>query len=263
MQNYPKRKNVHLRRMFVAPPGHKLIAADYGQIEARLIGCASQDEFLCHALYTGYDIHMEWAKRYLELFPDGCKRLGVKDLKGVRSEIKNMLVFPLFYGAQAPSVSASLKIKEAEGRDLFQEFWERFGGVKKWQERLRAFYEKFGFVETPGGRRRHGPLSFNEICNSPIQGGASDIVVDGMNRLSEIARAEDKPWLQPALNIHDDLTFWVPDEVVEESIERIVIEMLNCSFKWVTVPLSVEVSFGENWADMKPIGTFESHKLAA
>jgi DNA polymerase-1 len=99
------------------------------------------------------------------------------------------------------------------------------------------------------------------VLNTPIQGSASDIVVDAMERLSLLAEETEEPALQPVLNIHDDLTFCVPEDDVDDLTPVIVGEMLHPSFDWVTVPLSVEVSIGRNWADMVDQGVYFSDEF--
>src|SRR5216684_2280020 len=95
-------------------------------------------------------------------------------------------------------------------------------------------YEELGYVECLTGRRRRGPMSLNQVINSPVQGTAAEIVLDGMSRLSEIG----DPELQPEINIHDDLTFCrVPIKKIDTIAERVIDEMLDVPFDWVNVPI--------------------------
>jgi len=97
-----------------------------------------------------------------------------------------------------------------------------------------------------------------QVINAAIQGSATDVVMDGMNRLSEMGRPE----VQPMIMIHDDLTFWFHDEQeLEDNVDIIVREMLNVRFPWLCVPLTVELSAGYNLCDMQKIGTMASDKL--
>ena len=127
-----------------------------------------------------------------------------------------------------------------------------------WQEELEAFYWKHGYVETAFGFRRHEPLSKNELINAPVQGTAAQLVMDAQARLSTAAYAQDKPQYQAVINMHDDLTPYLPRESLEEDIEFIAHEMCIFDRDFVTLPLSIEVSIGENWADQQEIGTFYS-----
>ena len=259
-QNWPKRKNREIRRQIIAPPGHVLLAADFGQIEARVIGMASKDEVFCKALWEDYDIHLEWAERVAKLHPPALAVRG-GDMKTLRSDIKNQLVFPAFYGASAKAIAGYIGIPDFKAAALFRDFWKTFRGVKRWQEQLISFYREHGYVTCLTGRRRRGPLSVNMIANSPIQGTASDIVVDSMVRLSRLALETNRGYLQPVLNIHDDLTFLVPKKELDSALEVIIKEMLKIRWPWINVPLSIEVEQGKNWHEMHAVGTFRSDRL--
>lgn len=259
MQNFPKRKNAEVRRMIQPPPGHSIVAADYGQIEARVIGMASKCHVLCKALWTGYDIHMAWAEKIASVDPGALKVWG--SMKNLRSEVKNKFVFPAFYGSEWQPIARNLKLRDRDAQMLFGEFWEEFVDVRTWQRSVLDYYTEHGEVVCLTGRPRRGPLNDNMKINSPIQGTASDIVVDAMTRLSRKAYETDEPSIRPRLNIHDDLTFIVPDEKLESSVETIVREMVAVKFDFVNVPIAIEVSVGKNWYEMHEIGKFESHKL--
>jgi DNA polymerase I-like protein with 3'-5' exonuclease and polymerase domains len=98
-------------------------------------------------------------------------------------------------------------------------------------------------------------MSVNQVYNSPVQGTAAEIVMEGMSRLSETG----DPELQPEINIHDDLTFVrVPKKRIDEVAEKVLNEMLDVPFDWVNVPITVEVSCGEDWESMEEIGDFSS-----
>ncbi|MCK5235409.1 MAG: hypothetical protein KAR06_00375 [Deltaproteobacteria bacterium] len=265
MQNFPKRKHHYIRRIISAPEGYFLVLIDYGQIEARVIAMASHDKLFCKAIREDYDIHMDWALRACELFPKAAgvrsKRElqdDIKKLKAWRGKIKNGLVFPLFYGASPMAISYALGIPKEVSFKLCDEFWDTYKDVKKWQDTLVKGYEKNGYVETLTGRRRHGTLKYNEIINTPIQGTASDIVVTAMNNLSKKSYEEDNPTFQARLNVHDDLTFLIPEETLEEDIYTIAGEMCKSNFDFINVPLSVEVSVGKNWAECEEIAEFKT-----
>lgn len=142
------------------------------------------------------------------------------------------------------------------------EFWATFSGLHRWQKAVMRDYYDTGFVESPTGRRRHYPLSKNQAVNYPIQSVACDIVCDAMVRLSCDAAFTGCWWLHPIMNIHDDLTFCVPDnpQILEEAIEHIYTTMLTPPYKFVNVPLSVTCEIGYNWLEMDKIDQFWSHK---
>lgn len=239
-----------------------IVSADYGQIEARVIGMASEDEFLCKSLFENYDVHFEWAQRIATRVPRlvGGKA-GLKDkdeMKKFRSVVKNKWTFPAFYLAQLSSIEKNLGCEENELRREFDDFWQQFAGVHAWQKRLLKFYKEHGYVECLTGRRRHGPMTPNMVVNSPIQGTASDIVVDGMLRLSKTAVLTDRMYLHPRLNVHDDLTFYMPVKNLDQSIDIMAEHMLMCPFVFINVPLTVEVKVGHNWHEMTEIATLRS-----
>ena len=268
-QNFPHRENPWIRCVVTVPrvPKRKvkLVAVDYGQIEARGIAMYSHDKFLIEALFTKYDIHVEWAERWAAEYPaviGGKKFRGDKGvMKAFRGEIKNQFVFPCFYGAQAKSIARSMNTPDYTTQRIWNEFWRIFSGVKQWQEDLIARYNKEGFVERFGGWKRRGPLTTNMIINTPIQGSCSDIVVDSMNRLSELeVDPEEGDWNQAVMNIHDDLEFYLFEDELEIRLEEILDLMLFPPFDWINVPLSAEVSIGDNWGALEEIGAFFSNE---
>lgn len=261
LQNFPKRDEEakEVRKQIVAPPGCLALAMDYGQIEARVIAMFTKDKRFVKALWERHDVHMEWAERLAYAYPTrvgGKKMLSDKKaMKTFRTDVKNQWTFPLFFGAKLESAAGYLKMPVDVVRPLYKEFWREFSGVKEWQETLNAFYEEHGYVECLTKRRRRGPLSLNQILNSPVQGTAAGIVLDAMSRLSETG----DPELQPEINIHDDLTFMrVPEKRVDDIAERVISAMLKVPFDWVNVPITVEMSVGPNWLEMEECDTFSS-----
>jgi uracil-DNA glycosylase family 4 len=260
MQNVPVRQDGWIRAMFVPPPGHIILSCDYGQIEYRILGVAANDAYIKKTLRDRYDVHLDWAQRVAKADPRVWRRFG-KDIKKLRTEIKNTWVFPAFYGAHADYIARLLQMNIRACRDLFDEFWDEFKGVRKWQKRTMNFYLENGYVECLTKRRRRAPMTRNQIYNSPIQGTASDVVLDAMNRLSVKAERDGEPALQTVLNIHDDLTHFVPKKRREELQDKIVREMLTPSFDWIDVPISAEVKVGSDWSKMEAVDTFFSDEL--
>ena len=261
LQNFPNREDEarEVRRQIKADRGNVILKFDYGQIEARVIAMFTKDPRFCKALWDRYDIHQDWAERIASAYP---RRIGGKQnlkdkkvMKDFRTDIKNQWTFPLVFGATLQSASGYLKIPEDELTPLFDEFWEEFEGIHKWQKNQLKFYQEYGYVECLTGRRRRGPMSVNQVYNSPVQGTAAEIVMDGMSRLSELG----DPELQPEINIHDDLTFLrVPADRVDEIAEKVLDQMLAVPFDWVNVPITAEASLGTDWERMEEIGDFSS-----
>lgn len=261
LQNFPKRDGEakEVRKQIVAPPGCLAMAFDLGQIEARVIAMFTKDKRFCKALWERYDIHMEWAERLAHTYParvGGKKFLTDKKvMKDFRTDIKNQWVFPLFFGARLSSAAGYLNIPEDKLKPQYEEFWRQFSGVRDWQDQQVDFYNDHGYVECLTGRRRHGPLSLNQICNSPVQGTAAAIVIAAMSRLSETG----DPELQPEINIHDDLTYMrVPEKRVDIVAEKVIGIMLKPNFPWINVPITVEGSIGPNWLEMEEFGVYSS-----
>lgn len=272
LQNYPKRTDAWVRRLVVPPPGHIFIAVDYGQLEACTGAMCSHDKFLTKALWEDYDVHMEWAQRAAHAYPDfvGGKS-GITDksvMKKFRALIKNKLVFPAFFGASPQSVHGYLVNATACDVDqrivdkLMDDFWGYFSGMARWQDKTMQRYYNEGHVDSLHGRRRYYPLTRNQAINHPIQSTAAGLVCDAMCRMSEIALTTGPDYLHPVLNIHDDLTYMVPDDdkIIEDTINTIMKQMLTFEFPWVNVPMSIEVSIGHNWCDLEEVGKFWSHR---
>lgn len=282
LQNWPKRKDREIRGIVYAPPGQIIAALDYGQIEFRVVGMASKDPAIVKACWTGYDVHMAWAKQLLAIYPDmedyvletfadvletQRKKDGAKFdeekamLKLLRQDMKNMWVFPQLFGSSIASCAAQLHLPGDVADELAEEFWREFSATKEWQEELWARYQKDLYVETLGGRKRRGPMSINQVINHPIQGTAADIVLEGMCELSELSEAEDDIELQPNINIHDDLSSWLQEEGHMKKIDRMAAVMCKPRFDWVNVPLIVEASTGYRWHELKEVKVYKSHEL--
>ena len=269
IQNWPSRKNKEVRAIVVALGHQWLLSMDYGQIEFRVIGMASEDRNIVKYCWTGYDVHGYWADRLIKIYPKVKDWIvdafevdwDEKGRKTLRQEMKNKWVFPLFYGGATTSSAAYLNIPVDVADDLADEFWDEFRGVKTWQQRLLEKYEKTLYVESLGGRRRRGPMTKNEIINCPVQGTANDIVTEAMNVLSEEAELEDDEELQPSLNVHDDLTTIVADAHLEAKMDHMAHVMCKPRFDYINVPLVVEAKVGPNWHDMKEIRVYSSTEL--
>jgi uracil-DNA glycosylase family 4 len=265
IQNFPKREEEtrEVRRSIAAKKSELVLAFDYGQIEARVIAMFTKDKTFVKALWERWDVHQNWAERLAYEYPEriGGRRMleaykaktkeGLKVMKDFRTDIKNQWTFPLFFGAQARSVAGYLKMPQDIIEEQIEEFWKMFPEAKNWQDGLVRFYKKHGYVECLTGRRRHGPMTLNQVINSPVQGTAAEIVLDAMSRLSE----KNDPEIQPEVNIHDDLTFLrVPVKRAEIIAEKVVGEMLRVPFKWAhIVPITVEMSMGDNWCDLEEL----------
>lgn len=280
VQNWPARKHKEVRGMVAVEQARverlqrMLLAADYGQIEFRVVGMASEDRNLIKACWTGYDVHKFWAQRMIAIygpvkdwildeFPEVSKAEDVDAaiLKTLRQEAKNKWVFPQLFGSSIQSCAEQLHLPDWVANDLSEEFWDEFRDVKKWQEKLLISYEKNLYVETLSGRRRRGPMTKNEVINMPIQGTACDIVVTAMSSISERAFMEGNQELQPIFNGHDDLTYELFEANLDRNMPIVVEEMCRHRFDYINVPLVVELKAGHQWHKLQEIGVYRSDKV--
>jgi uracil-DNA glycosylase family 4 len=259
-QNFPKRdeKAKEIRRQIIALLNYILLSLDYGQIEARVFAMAAKDQNYIKMLWEDFDIHAEWARRLAMIYPariGGKQNLSDKKaMKDFRQVVKAAWVFGLFFGARLTTAASGIGIPPEYLKQAERDFWKQFPTIRQWQDDQRKFYEAHGYVELLTGRRRCGPMKPNAIINTPIQGTACEIVMDGMNRISELDVWEGHPLLQ----IHDDLLFHLPEKDVEEFAQPIIAEMIRPTFDFINVPLMAEMSIGKNWCDMNEIAKFSS-----
>jgi len=262
-QNIPIRteEGRKVRRQVAARFGCSLLSFDLGQIEARVWAMAARDAGYIKMLWEGFDIHGDWARRIALEYPQriGGKRfLSDTDvMKDWRDVVKGAYVFAKFFGAGNQKCSDVLGVPLDILDRIEPDFWRQFPNVKTWQKTTQAFYRNHGYVEMLTGRQRCGPMKFAAVYNTPIQGTACEIVMDGMNRLSEL----DIPELQPLAQIHDDLLFEVPTGTVDECADVILREMLRPTFDFINVPLAVDMKIGSNWEDMQKVGTFRTDEF--
>lgn len=240
------------------------VAIDYSQLEARLIGMASKDKILNAAILSGYDIHQDWALRFLEAFPPllglrKAKDASKKQIKTLRSIIKNEVVFPWIYDSSPRSIARNLSIPEEIVFNLHTEFWEMFAGIKEYKKTVHKFYERYHYVETLVGSRRHAPLKFTERVNTVIQGTGGYVTMGAMNRLGLAAYELGRPQYHARLNIHDELCLSIPNKDLERDIEYAAREMVRKTHTFMDdMPLGVEVSVGRNWGELEEIAQFDT-----
>jgi DNA polymerase-1 len=265
-QNFPKHENKEVRNIITCPEGHIIVSFDYAQLEARILAMASKDKVFCKAIWDNSDTHMKWTNNLIKLYPqilsilDNNRGLDEAKLKKeLRSDIKNHLVFAGFYGSGKSTITnyynQTYGIPTHIMEKIYNDFWDTYKDVKKWQKETVAFYNKNGYVESLTHRRRRAPLTYNEVINFPIQSSASyDVCIVAGDRLSELAWKLNKLQYQYIICIHDDLTFYLPIDTLEEDITFIGKEMVNPVYKWINIPLEVEYSMGKNWGIMEEAG---------
>lgn len=263
-QNYPRRgpeaKTIRQIRGTRAR-NLKFVAFDYGQLEWRVGAALSRDKRMIEELRDPqHDIHGHWTDSLGTAFSQHMLRTN---RKGLRDALKNDWTFSNLYGNSPGAIAYALsKIfeREIDERMLmphYEEFWDTYPALKNYQEHeVMGKYWALGYVETGTGQRRREPLARNEAINHPFQGTAGHLVLDAQTRISRFAWEEDRDSLQPIMNVHDDLSFELPLVSIEQDIEDSARMMLTDLFDFVDVPMLVECSVGDNWAEKTVIGQF-------
>ncbi|MGV7213213.1 DNA polymerase I [Bradyrhizobium sp. UFLA05-112] len=253
LQNIPVRTEDgrKIRRAFIATPGHKLVSADYSQIELRLLAEIADIPVLKQAFKDELDIHAMTAS---EMF-------GVP-IKGMPSEIRRRakaINFGIIYGISAFGLANQLGIAREEASAYIKKYFERFPGIRAYMDETRDFCRNHGYVTTLFGRKCHYPdikasnasvRAFNEraAINARLQGTAADIIRRAMTRVED-ALAAKKLSAQMLLQVHDELIFEVPDAEVEATLPVVQHVMQDAPFPAVllSVPLHVDARAATNW----------------
>lgn len=262
LQNWPSRTDNWIRNQLKAPPGFTYLHGDFGQVEARLLAMESQDPTWIRMIVEDYDVHLEWAEKIASASNHTFRKYGKSDIQTLRKFIKNALVFPLFFGSSVGAVANSCEMERPLMEPIVEEFWDTFMGIKVWQHQKWEEYQETGKVMTLTGTARYGPLSFNQVCNHPSQGAASDITVEGMCELERRSREQEKPWLLALLQIHDALITLVPNEELEDAAVQMVESVFTYRKPWMEgVPLSFDVEYGPDLANLTTIGSFRNDQI--
>ena len=253
LQNIPVRTEDgrKIRRAFIASPGHKLVSADYSQIELRLLAEIADIPVLKQAFRDGLDIHAMTAS---EMF-------GVP-IKGMPGEVRRRakaINFGIIYGISAFGLANQLGIAREEASAYIKKYFERFPGIRAYMDETRDFCRTHGYVKTLFGRKCHYPdirasnasvRSFNEraAINARLQGTAADIIRRAMIRMED-ALAQKKLLAQMLLQVHDELIFEVPDDEVAATLPVVQHVMQDAPFPAVllSLPLHVDARAADNW----------------
>ena len=253
LQNIPIRTELgrKIRGAFVAPKGKKLLAADYSQIELRVLAHISGDKALQDAFQKGDDIHTRTAA---EVF--GMPPLMVGPEERRRAKAVN---FGIVYGLSPFGLSNQLGIPQKEAKEYIEAYFELYKGVKKYMDSTVKRARKDGFVKTLFGRRRPIPdldsrnpaargFAERTAINTPIQGTAADLIKLAMIRVDERIRNE-KLRAEMLLQVHDELLFEAPTSEVDQLGKLVKQEMERVHE--MDVPLVADVHAGDNWKDLK------------
>jgi DNA polymerase I len=253
LQNIPVRTEDgrKIRRAFIATPGHKLVSADYSQIELRLLAEIADIPVLKQAFRDGLDIHAMTAS---EMFG-----VPIKDMPGEVRRRAKAINFGIIYGISAFGLANQLGIAREEASAYIKKYFERFPGIRAYMDETRDFCRNHGYVLTLFGRKCHYPeikasnasvRAFNEraAINARLQGTAADIIRRAMIRMED-ALAEHKLSAQMLLQVHDELIFEVPDEEVAATLPVVQHVMQDAPFPAVllSLPLQVDARAATNW----------------
>lgn len=247
LQNIPIRSELgrKIRAAFIAPPGHRLVSADYSQIELRVLAHMSKDPKLIEAFREGQDIHTRTAMEVFQVSEEDVTR----EMRA-RSKAVN---FGVIYGQGASGLAKALGIEQKVAAEFIAAYFERYQGVREFLDETLRIAREGGAVQTLLGRRRLLPdigssnrqkrLAAERIAtNLPIQGSAADILKLAMLSLREGIT----PGSRLVLTVHDELVFEVPNEEVEEA-KAIVGARMSRAIE-LAVPLVVSVGDGLNWS---------------
>ncbi|MGL5168556.1 MAG: DNA polymerase I [Afipia sp.] len=253
LQNIPVRTEDgrKIRKAFIATKGHKLVSADYSQIELRLLAEIADIPVLKQAFQDGLDIHAMTAS---EMFG-----VPIKDMPGEVRRRAKAINFGIIYGISAFGLANQLGIPREEAGAYIKKYFERFPGIRAYMDATRDFCREHGYVETIFGRKCHYPdikasnpsiRSFNEraAINARLQGSAADIIRRAMIRMEDVL-AEKKLSAQMLLQVHDELIFEVPDDEVAKTLPVVQHVMQDAPFPAValSVPLHVDARAANNW----------------
>ncbi|HET8770311.1 MAG TPA: DNA polymerase I [Gemmatimonadaceae bacterium] len=253
LQNIPIRRELgkDIRRGFIPREGWTLMAADYSQIELRLLAHLSHDPAFVDAFRAGGDIHRQTAGI---IFGVPVETVSAE----MRARAKT-INFATIYGQGAHALSRQLKVEHAEAKAFIETYFERFAGVRQWLDGSVAQARERGYVETIFHRRRYIPeihdrnfntRSFGERLaqNSPIQGSAADLIKVAMIRIHH-ALLNQGMQSRMLLQVHDELVFECPSDELERLREVVEREMTTAIA--LDVPLVVDVGTGANWLEAK------------
>ena len=251
LQNIPIRTHEgrRIREAFVAPKGYQLLAADYSQIELRIMAHLSADESLLSAFENGDDIHSATAA---EVFSSDIDQVDADQRRAAKA-----INFGLIYGMSAFGLARQLDISRTDAQQYINLYFERYPGVKRYMDSTRLNAKHQGYVETVFGRRLYLPdinssryqmrqYAERTAINAPMQGTAADIIKRAMIEADQWLQ-KDKVDAKVIMQVHDELVLEVKKKDVKKVTEQLTEIMVNAGK--LAVPLEVEVGVGDNWQE--------------
>ena len=248
-QNIPIRSEEgrRIREAFIADPGNVLLAADYSQIELRIMAHLSEDEGLINAFAQGMDVHSATAAEVFGGVPEEVDPEQRRRAKAIN--------FGLIYGMSAFGLAKQLQIPQREAKEYIEIYFERYPGIKNYMDETRELAREQGYVETLFGRRLNLPeirsknaarrqYAERTAINAPMQGTAADLIKKAMISLDDWL-IENDTQSRIILQVHDELVLEVPKDEAEKMAERTADIM--CGVATLRVPLVVDTGIGTNW----------------
>jgi DNA polymerase-1 len=249
LQNIPIRtpEGRRIRQAFIAPPDHLIMAADYSQIELRIMAHLSGDEGLLRAFAEGRDVHEATAAEMFAVDPTA--------VTGDQRRAAKAINFGLMYGMSAFGLAARLDVGRGEAQAYIDRYFERYPGVRRYMDETRSRAREQGFVETVEGRRLYLPdirsrnkqqqqYAERAAINAPMQGTAADIIKRAMLAVDEWIRASKAP-ATLVMQVHDELVLEVQESAVDSVREHV--RSLMAGAASLRVPLEVGIGTGRNW----------------
>lgn len=251
LQNIPIRneEGKEIRRAFVASDGYKFLSADYSQVELRIMAHLSQDANLVEAFANDNDIHAATAAKIY--------KVPINEVTSAMRRNAKTANFGIIYGVSSFGLAERLGVSRTEAKNLIEDYFANFPGVKRYIENSVEQARANGFVETIMHRRRYLPdinsrnanvrgYAERNAVNAPIQGSAADIIKLAMVKIDQRMKRENLR-AEMILQVHDELNFNVP-EVEVERLTTIVREEMESAFS-LSVPLKVDIGIGSNWLE--------------
>lgn len=247
LQNIPIRNEIgrQIRKAFIAPEGRTIIAADYSQIELRLMAHFSQDEALIDAFQHGQDIHKRTASEVLGI--------ALEDVTNDQRRQAKAVNFGLLYGMSEFGLTRQLGFTREESREYIKQYFHRYPGIYEYMQSTRQLALEQGYVQTVLGRRLYTPdINARNVMvrkgaeraaiNAPLQGSAADLIKLAM---IEVEKQLPKDQIKLLLQVHDELIFEADHDAVAILIPQI--SQIMSSVYPLSVPLDVDVGHGQNW----------------
>jgi DNA polymerase-1 len=250
LQNIPIRNEEGrlIRTAFIAPAGHVLLAADYSQIELRIMAHLSQDDNLLKAFANGWDVHSATASEIFQVPLDSVTHEQRRRAKAVN--------FGLIYGMSAFGLAKQIGVDRQDAQHYIDMYFHRYPGVLDYMERTRKQAHELGYVETLFGRRLYlAEINARNIMrqkaaermaiNAPMQGTAADIIKKAMLALADWQTKQEHSPARMIMQVHDELVFEVREESIE-SCKKTIQQLMEHTVE-LSVPLLVSIGIGTNW----------------